>query len=66
MSILFLLIGFSLALALLFLALFFWAVRTGQFDDRETPAMRMLFDAPAQQTTDQTQQSGRPNQEDRL
>jgi len=25
-------------------ALFVWAVRKGQFDDLETPAMRILFD----------------------
>ncbi len=23
---------------------FLWAVKSGQFDDRHTPAMRMLFD----------------------
>jgi cbb3-type cytochrome oxidase maturation protein len=37
-----------LPLALLFaglaVALFIWAVRKGQFDDLETPAMRILFD----------------------
>ena len=37
-----------LPLALLFaglaVALFVWAVRKGQFDDLETPAMRILFD----------------------
>jgi nitrogen fixation-related uncharacterized protein len=26
------------------LALFIWAVRSGQFDDLETPAVRILFD----------------------
>ncbi|MFN0122183.1 MAG: cbb3-type cytochrome oxidase assembly protein CcoS [Blastocatellia bacterium] len=48
MEILFILIGFSLLLALLFLGAFFLAVRTGQYDDRHTPALRMLRDdAPA-------------------
>ncbi len=27
-------------------AAFFWAVRSGQFDDLTTPAIRMLYDDP--------------------
>lgn len=44
MNIFYLLIGVSLFAALIFLAAFIWAVRTGQFDDNETPSMRILFD----------------------
>ncbi|MTI89735.1 MAG: cbb3-type cytochrome oxidase assembly protein CcoS [Balneolaceae bacterium] len=44
MEVIFLLIGFSLFVALLFLGLFFWAVKSGQYDDSYTPSMRMLFD----------------------
>lgn len=44
MNILYLLIGVSLIAALVFLVLFIWAVRTGQFDDNVTPSMRVLFD----------------------
>lgn len=44
MSILFLLILISLVVALLFLAAFFWAVRSGQYDDDYTPSVRILFD----------------------
>ncbi len=44
MNIFYLLIGASLLAALIFLAAFIWAVRTGQFDDNETPPYRMLFD----------------------
>lgn len=44
MSIMFLLIGFSLFVALVFLATFLWAVRTGQYEDKVTPAVRVLFD----------------------
>lgn len=29
-----------------FLAAFVWAVRTGQFDDTTSPAVRMLLDEP--------------------
>ena len=44
MSILFLLIPLSIAFAAAFLAAFIWAVRSGQFDDTCTPAMRLLFE----------------------
>lgn len=40
----FLLIGISLVVALAFLAGFFWAVRSKQYDDDFTPSVRMLFD----------------------
>jgi cbb3-type cytochrome oxidase maturation protein len=48
MTIIFLLIGISLLVALLFLAAFLWAVRTGQYDDAYTPSVRMLFDEEAE------------------
>jgi len=44
MEVIFVLIGFSLLVALGFLAAFFWAVRSGQFEDTKTPSMRILFD----------------------
>lgn len=44
MSALYVLIGFSLLVALLFLWAFFWAVRNDQYADTYTPAMRILFD----------------------
>lgn len=44
MEVLFILIGFSLMVALFFLGCFFWAVKSGQYEDRYTPAIRMLFD----------------------
>jgi len=44
MNILFLLIGASLLAALIFLGLFIWAVRSGQFEDSHTPSIRILFD----------------------
>ena len=44
MKIIFLLILISLIVALIFLGAFFWAVRSGQYDDDYTPSMRMLFD----------------------
>ncbi|WP_026463862.1 cbb3-type cytochrome oxidase assembly protein CcoS [Adhaeribacter aquaticus] len=44
MTIIFLLIGISLTVAILFLGSFIWAVRTGQYEDDYTPSVRMLFD----------------------
>jgi cbb3-type cytochrome oxidase maturation protein len=44
MEVLILLIAFSLMLALGFLGAFIWATRNGQFDDDQTPAIRMLND----------------------
>jgi cbb3-type cytochrome oxidase maturation protein len=44
MRVIFLLIGAGGAVALGFLAAFVWAVRSGQFDDTATPAIRILFD----------------------
>ena len=46
MTIIFLLIGISLIVALLFLGAFLWAVRSGQYEDTYTPAVRMLFEDP--------------------
>ncbi len=44
MIVIFILIGLSLIVALIFLSLYIWSVKNGQFDDNETPAMRILFD----------------------
>jgi len=44
MSVLLVLIGVSMLVAAGFLVAFLWAVRSGQFDDRYTPSIRMLFE----------------------
>lgn len=44
MSVIVVLIAASLFVAICFLLAFIWAVKTGQFKDKHTPAMRMLFD----------------------
>ena len=44
MSVLFVLIGASLIIALGFLIAFIWSVKSGQYDDDYTPSVRMLFD----------------------
>ncbi len=47
MEIIFILIFISLFLALGFLIAFLWSLRNGQFEDGESPAMRMLFEKKA-------------------
>jgi cbb3-type cytochrome oxidase maturation protein len=44
MNIIFLLIGISILIAAIAISAFFWAMRNGQNDDMETPAIRILFD----------------------
>jgi cbb3-type cytochrome oxidase maturation protein len=55
MNILYLLIGVSLLAALVFLGLFIWAVRSGQYDDTTTPGIRVLFDEEEDETEDNAQ-----------
>jgi len=44
MSIILLLIVISLLIAAGFLRAFYWAVKSGQYEDTEAPPVRMLFD----------------------
>jgi cbb3-type cytochrome oxidase maturation protein len=44
MIIVVLLIAISLTIALLFLGLFLWSIRSGQYKDIYTPAIRILFE----------------------
>lgn len=50
MSALFMLIGFSLLVALGFLFAFIWAVKTDQFEDDYTPSVRILFENETKQS----------------
>ena len=43
MSVIYLLLPLALLIAGVMLGFFIWAVRSGQFDDLDTPAMRVLF-----------------------
>lgn len=47
MTILYLLVPLAIGLVLAAVGGFVWATRRGQFDDLETPALRMLRDDPA-------------------
>lgn len=44
MTVLYLLIPLAMILAAASVVTFVWAVKTGQFDDLETPAVRVLFE----------------------
>ena len=44
MSVLILLIGFSILIAGGFLVAFIWSVKKGQYDDDYTPSVRVLID----------------------
>lgn len=50
MSVIIILIGFSLLVATGFLIAFIWAARSGQYDDDYTPAVRILFDDEQKQS----------------
>jgi cbb3-type cytochrome oxidase maturation protein len=44
MSVIIILIIISVIVAIFFLGVFFWAVKSGQFDDTVSPSIRILFD----------------------
>ncbi|MFT6500092.1 MAG: cbb3-type cytochrome oxidase maturation protein [Crocinitomicaceae bacterium] len=44
MGIIYLMLIVSLVIALFFLFAFFWATKTGQYDDDFGPSVRILFD----------------------
>ncbi len=44
METIFVLLPLALLIAAIAVGLFVWAAKTGQFDDLETPAVRILFD----------------------
>ncbi|MFP5354039.1 MAG: cbb3-type cytochrome oxidase assembly protein CcoS [Gemmatimonadota bacterium] len=50
MSILYLVLPLALVIVLAAVIAFVWATRRGQFDDLETPALRMLHDDDAAPT----------------
>lgn len=44
MSVILILIITSIIVAVLFLGAFYWAVKSGQYDDTYSPSVRMLFE----------------------
>jgi len=60
MSVIILLIIISIVVALGFLGIFIWAVKTGQFDDTVSPGIRILFDDKKHEKP-----SKKPNKDDK-
>lgn len=56
MSVILVLVGFSVFVALGFLIAFFWSIRSGQYDDPYGSSVRILFDdeKPANTGVDST------------
>jgi cbb3-type cytochrome oxidase maturation protein len=52
MGVIVLLITISVTIAVVFLTIFYWNMKSGQYDDTYTPSVRMLFDdtKPAKET----------------
>ena len=44
MKILIILIALSLLVAIIFLILFIWSVKSGQYNDTDSPSMRILYE----------------------
>ncbi|GJM62264.1 cbb3-type cytochrome oxidase assembly protein CcoS [Persicobacter diffluens] len=44
MSVIFILIFISILVAIIFLAAFFWSVKSGQYEDTVSPGVRILFE----------------------
>ena len=55
MEVLYITIGITVLLAVLFLFVFLKNVKNGQYEDTQTPAMRMLFDDELVKKTKKTE-----------
>lgn len=58
MSIIYILIPIAILLTILGIYLFFWAVKTEQFEDLEKQGMSILFDDNSQSKTSEDKQKG--------
>ena len=59
MNIIYALIPLGLLLLIVAVAAFFWAVRTGQYDDLESPAWRILLDDDRAPPTEEDEAANR-------
>jgi cbb3-type cytochrome oxidase maturation protein len=64
LNILYLLIPLGLLLLALAVAAFFWAVRSGQFDDLESPAMSVVMDDDSKPAAEDRRRSQTTDSED--
>ena len=62
----FILMAFSLTVSLIFLGAYIWSVKSGQFDDKYTPSVRMFFeDKKISKKTEPGLDSGEKNEENK-
>ena len=62
MIVIYLLIPLSIVMALIFLASFIWAVRSGQWEDTCTPSMRLLTEDQSDRAANNNKNnSGQPD-----
>ena len=61
MSAVYIALPFALLLALLFLAAFIWSVKSGQMDDLETPAHRILGEDEERKTPTENRENSPEN-----
>ena len=61
MTIIILLILISLSIAIVFLLIFYWSMKSGQYDDTYTPSVRMLFEdkKPSKKATQSVENKGK-------
>lgn len=62
MSVMYLLIALSLLLAAGFLIAFIFAIRSGQYDDKYTPSVRILFDDELSEDSGKRTSTEKPEQ----
>ena len=58
MGMIYIMLIVSLIVALFFLISFFWATKTGKFDDDYTPSVRILFEDEINQESNQKTNGG--------
>lgn len=64
MGMIYIMLIVSLVIALFFLVSFFWATKSGQFDDDYTPSVRILFeDEPIQRNNQKSNKESYGNSE---
>jgi cbb3-type cytochrome oxidase maturation protein len=59
MTVMYVMIFVSFTIAVFFLFAFIWAVKSGQFKDRTTPAIRVLFDDIKEDSSDMEEVNAR-------
>jgi cbb3-type cytochrome oxidase maturation protein len=61
METIFVLLPLALLIAAVAVGFFVWAARTGQFDDLDTPAIRILFDGEEVKASEGSGRASDPN-----